>query len=326
MPRLDGLIELIQTTNEVYFITAPGRIRTAYILVDDITELALKTYLQEQTLQQREQCINNLTTAGIISNNSSNRTSLRRYFNEELAFNDLCNVLHIQTQTDRTALQTRMSTFSDLQHWSVNDSESRRNFNEVIDSVRDFLRRASTANDAPIWVLLNNVLDSHRTRNKLYHDHQQSEFTINDVRCLRALCDLFSLMEQLFPDFLENIKTNKVIRCQIGVLRLKLEAHGDDEQLKPYYNALNQLSKNRVVGRYAANYEHTIVHTVTEGFFFALKAELRNKIDQLGARVDIIDRMTRKSVNHDTERSINTHLILTLTKQLEVIDNLVNLP
>ena len=55
MSRLDDIIELVQTTNEVYFITAPGKVRTAFLLVDDIVELAFKIFLQEKTLERREE-------------------------------------------------------------------------------------------------------------------------------------------------------------------------------------------------------------------------------------------------------------------------------
>lgn len=64
MSRLDDIIDLIQTTNEVYFITAPGRVRTAYILVDDIVELTLKTFLQEKTLERRRNCQSRLKSLG----------------------------------------------------------------------------------------------------------------------------------------------------------------------------------------------------------------------------------------------------------------------
>jgi hypothetical protein len=67
MSRLDDVLELIQTTNEVYFITAPGRVRTAYILVDDIVELSLKIFLQEKTYEQRRNCQAVLESASLVT-------------------------------------------------------------------------------------------------------------------------------------------------------------------------------------------------------------------------------------------------------------------
>jgi hypothetical protein len=88
MSRLDDIIDLIQTTNEVYFITAPGRVRTAYILVDDIVELTLKTFLQEKAIQQREACQTVLETAGLVASDR-HRSNLKRYYEEGMDINDL---------------------------------------------------------------------------------------------------------------------------------------------------------------------------------------------------------------------------------------------
>jgi hypothetical protein len=328
MSRLDDLIELIQTTNEVYFITAPGRVRTAYILVDDIAELALKTYLQEQTFQQREKCTADLTSIGLTVT-TSQRNVLRRYFEEELEFNDLCNTLNIRVAKDKIALKTRMSAFGDLKHWSANKSEAHKTYDDVINDVKNFLTSANTPLDAKIWSLLDGALERHKSRNRFYHDHQQSGLTINDDKCLHALCDLFELMEQLFPDFIDTVKLNKVIRCQIGVLRLKLAAHGNDELKEPYYKALDQsrtTRDGREVNRWADNYEHTIVHTVTEEFFIALTEQLINAIYLLNKRVIEIDNMVHTNLKQTTERRVKVRLLTILTRQLEEIKDLVSAP
>ena len=52
MSQLSDIIELIRTTNEVYFINAPERVRAVFILVDDLVELSLKTYLFHHTINQ----------------------------------------------------------------------------------------------------------------------------------------------------------------------------------------------------------------------------------------------------------------------------------
>lgn len=46
MSRLDDLIDLIQTVNEIYLVNPDRNVRTAYILIDDLCELSLKSYLQ----------------------------------------------------------------------------------------------------------------------------------------------------------------------------------------------------------------------------------------------------------------------------------------
>ena len=46
MSRLDDLIDLIQTANEIYLINPDRNVRTAYIQIDDLCELTMKSYLQ----------------------------------------------------------------------------------------------------------------------------------------------------------------------------------------------------------------------------------------------------------------------------------------
>ncbi len=138
MSRLDDIIDLIQTTNEVYFITAPGRVRTAYILVDDIVELTLKTFLQEKSLQQRAACQTDLETAGLVTS-QNHRTSLRRYYEEEIDIAALSNSLGRGTAGVPT-LQSYFAPYPLLQHWSANNPSARNNFDTVINEVRGCLK------------------------------------------------------------------------------------------------------------------------------------------------------------------------------------------
>jgi len=320
MSRLDDLIDLIQTTNEVYFITAPGRVRTAYILVDDIVELSLKTYLQEKTLERQAACISKLESVGVIQNDRQ-RKQLKFYFDEDIDFNQLCSGLGLNGQSAQDNLQNLLVPYQPLQHWSVNNPEERVEFDKAVTEAKDLYGPNPTLGN-----LLDEMARRHKNRNKFYHDHHQSGLTIDDDKCLRALCDLFSLMELLFPDFLDAVRLNKVIRCQIGVLRLKLAAHGDNEIKRPYLQALKQLGKRHIVDEDSENFEHTIVHTVTENFFIALKEQLRNSIGLLELRLDKIDRMAHPTLTQLTERSINQRMIAILTRQFDEINNLVGTP
>jgi hypothetical protein len=57
-------------------------------------------------------------------------------------------------------------------------------------------------------------------------------------------------MEHLFPDFIDKVKENHTVRCQIGVLRLKKTASvGQMELSQPYLNALDQIDQiNALLG------------------------------------------------------------------------------
>src|SRR5690348_7929145 len=116
MSRIDDLIDLIQTTNEVYFITAPGRVRTGFILVDDIVELALKSYLQVQALQRQVSCQIILEQANIIK--SQHIGKLQELFVGRLSQDDLVKALNIAKTPSEAQLITELQRHT-LPHWSI---------------------------------------------------------------------------------------------------------------------------------------------------------------------------------------------------------------
>lgn len=323
MSRLDDIIELIQTTNEVYFITAPGRVRTAYILVDDILELTLKTFLQERTNERREQCRAALVSARIV-NVPAHHKALTRFFEDDINFDELCQKLGQTTSMAPTNLQNHLNKFQNLNHWSANDPEARKEFQDVITETKQEFPLPVGQISSSVWTLLDEAFDRHKTRNKFYHDHHQVGLTINDDKCLRALCDLFDLMENLFPTFSEEIKKNHTVRCQIGVLRLKYTASlGHRELSQPYDKALEQLKRDHQYDLDRRAIEHSLVHTVSDRFFRALKEQFTNAIAQLQVRVDEISQMKRPTRNHHIEKTDKLQLIQILQKQLDRINILL---
>lgn len=320
MSRLDDLIDLIQTTNEVYFITAPGRVRTAYILVDDIIELSLKTFLQEKTLDQREQFQATLEQANLVTNRP-HRNALNEYYEESITLHDLSNRLNLGT-SGVTQLQNHIAVLTPtdlLQHWSANEPDNFRNYPEVVRDVKSFFPSGHS-----VLLMLDAAADRHKVRNKFYHDHQHTGLTIDDDKCLRALCDMFSLMEQLFTDFRAKILANNTVRCQIGVLRLKLAAHsGANELVQPYYAALSQLKQGHQYDFEPRSVEHSLVHTISNRFFLALREQFIASIGQLQLRVDEIDRMARPRPKHQSERADKQQLIAILQNQLADIESFI---
>lgn len=326
MSRLDDIIELIQTTNEVYFITAPGRVRTAYILVDDILELALKTFLQEKTLERREQCRATLVTANLVASQAHHK-ALTRFFEEEIDFAELCQKLGQNSQPSQTNLQNQINNFPNLHHWSANDPEARKEFQDVVAETKQEFPLATGQTTSPMWTLLDEALNRHKTRNKFYHDHHQAGLTINDEKCLRALCDMFDLIEKLFPRFSDEIRRNHTVRCQIGVIRLKKTSSiGHRELSQPYDEALEQLKKDHRYDLERRAIEHSLVHTVSDRFFRALQQQFTNTIAQHQARVDKISNMQRPNRNHETEKSDKLQLIQILQQQLDQINLLLGTP
>jgi hypothetical protein len=324
MSRLDDIIDLIQTTNEVYFITAPGRVRTAYILVDDIVELTLKTFLQEKTLEQRAACQTDLESAGLVTT-QNHKTTLKRFYEAEIDIAELSNRLGRGTNSIST-LQGHFASYPLLQHWSANNPSARNTFDTVINEVKPFFPPSSSGVAHPASDLLDEALQRHTTRNKFYHDHQQTGLTIDDDKCLRALCSLFDLMEHLFPDFLSRIQRYNTVRCQIGVIRLKKATLGGQTELKePYEVALKQIKKE-YLEEDPRSAEQRLVHTVSYNFFNALQKEFVYRINKLIERIDEIENMRRPTRSHHAEKHNKENLKQILQNQLDQINTLLDTP
>jgi len=329
MSRLDDLIDLVQTTNEVYFITAPGRVRTAFILADDIVELALKTFLQEKAVEQREQCIQYFEQQKWVSNERQRKT-LHRYFEEEIDENEACSNLGRNPATNRNAVtdfQKLIDPYPMIRHWSANQPEARKEFRDVVNEVKQFFPPLPGHSSHPATALLDEALHRHQTRNKFYHDHQQTGLTIDDDKCLRALCGLFDLLEQLFSDWRARVHAYKTVGCQVGVLRLKKAALGGQQDLvQPYNEALDQLKRDHHYDIERRSVEHSLVHTVSDRFFRALREQFQNRIAALQTRIHRIQQMARPSAEHRAELADKQHLLETLQRQFDEISALLGTP
>lgn len=388
MSQLENLIELIRTVNEVYFITAPERVRAAYILVDDIVELSLKTFLYQHTLSQREQCEADFQAAGWLNSNKK-RNALKSYFDGAVGLTDLADKINtpatlniseqavrqrlalyhhtpeqqanarttftadgwlpnlaeeqafddyfagIKSLTDfataisktENELSSKLKPFGDLRHWSVNEPNQHVGFYTVINDVKALF----PANSAESG-MLDAVLDRHQSRNRLYHDHHHIPWSISDVRCLRAMCELFDLLEALFPDFnstLSNLQ-DKTVGCQIGVLRIKLKSEeGQNELVQPYRNALKQLQRDHNYALHERSIEHSIVHTVSEDFFRVLRTEYSDAVAKLDLRVNELRAMMsdprRKRKDHASEYTRKSQRLASFRTQLGEIEALLGI-
>jgi len=327
MSRLDDLIDLIQTTNEVYFITAPGRVRTAFILVDDIIELALKTFLQERALEQRTNCLAALEAARWVTSDKQ-RTALTRYFEEEIDEKGICTSLGHNPEANATAIvdfQGIVAPFPMIRHWSANDPNAFVTFDNDILEVKPFFLPLPDGSPHPVIGMLDGAFQRHKTRNKFYHDHHQSGLTIDDDKCLNAICAMYDLIASLFPDFLTHLQQvkYKIIRCQIGVLRLKLMAHGAQDLKDPYNKALEQFDKVRLT-KWSENFEHSVLHTISEDFFIALRGQLKEAIAQRQRRVEKINQMRSPNAAQRSEAEIAIRTMTTLSLQLVDIESLMS--
>lgn len=279
MSRLDDLIELIRTTNEVYFITAPKRVRTVFILADDIAELALKSYLQTQAQSRQVAFISDLRNGGIVKTNGQ-RNKVEDYLEGKRSLVDLYTNLDLASQQQKDDFDTRLAN-ANLPHWTIKEADDPIRFHQVTGEVKDLFPASHAINS-----LLDNIQDRHLTRNQFFHNPDRLSLTIDDEDCLRALCDLFLVLEYLFPKFLPEVQADNTVGCQIGVLRLKLAACRASEVAEPYNATLKQLQKGYRLKQ--GMYEHSILHSVSETFFDALCNSFDNSIARLETRITSI--------------------------------------
>lgn len=383
MAELKNLIDLIRTVNEVYFITAPKRVRAAYILVDDIVELSLKTFLYQHTLSQREQCTADFQAASLLTNRRK-RTALQSYFEGRIELNELASTLNITVQAARQRLalykhtteqkanakaeftqngllptlveeqafddffagtidltnfasalseteyeiSNQLKPYGNLHHWSVNEPNRHATFYTIITDAQALFPANSRERD-----LLDVLFDRHDGRNLLYHSHHHTAWSIENEQCLQAMCDLFELMETLFPDFNDALKNagDKTVACQIGVLRLKLKSEeGQTELVGPYRNALKQLQREHVYDQEDRSVEHSILHNVSADFFRSLRTEYGSAIAELEVRVNQLQEMMqdprRRRREHPGELTLKSQRLDTYRTQLSEIEALLGTP
>lgn len=326
MAELDNLIELIRTTNEVYFITAPERVRAAFILVDDIVELALKTYLHDYALEQqrlRQEDLEN--NQPILLRTPQHQKQLNDFFGESIDLAGLCSGLGVNGSKAQSDLHKRISRFQNLHHWSVYEPSNRISMDNVIQEIKDLNPSEHTLNE-----LLDGAFDRHKIRNIMYHDHQQSGLGVLDVQCLRAFCDLFVLLCSLFPQFTDllQLPKNSTVKAQVGVLQLKLQAcEGRQEVSKPYNDALEQLKAHHNYELNPRSIEHSILHTVSDRFFNAVQENFKDQIAELEVRIEKLKEMIadpkRRRVSHPPELADKKQLLVILQRQFNQFTRLM---
>ncbi len=66
--------------------------------------------------------------------------------------------------------------------------------------------------------LLAHIEGRRTNRNRFFHDHEMSGLTVTDEHCLQSFCDLYDLLNALFPAAFKN-NENRVLRAQVAAIR-----------------------------------------------------------------------------------------------------------
>lgn len=215
MSRAKDLIDLIMTANEIYLVNPDKNVRSAYIQIDDLCELVMKSYLQEY--------VANWTPV-------SHQNNGRDYFK---GFRTITGEIRneIPNNLDLNSLLTRF--------------EARRD-----------------------------------NRNHFFHDQNQAALTVSKEHCLQSFCDLYDLLNILFPTaFAENATPNLI--AQVSVIRVGKDCEADAKKKQKYNEILDNWRSGeggkaiRVKGELLIRfpnlaYEYCVVHYYPQEFYDAL--------------------------------------------------------
>jgi hypothetical protein len=213
MSREKDLIDLIRTANEVYLINPSSNVRTAYILIDDLCELIMKSFLQ-----------------------STNKK------------------------------------------WSPNHANGYfKGFKDISKEIK-----VKKPKDIRLENILTNIDNRRTNRNQFFHNHKMTGLTVNADNCLEAFCDLYDLLDILFPDAVKNNKT-ATYEAQTATIRVLKDCASDDDKQKKF----NILMKNweheegkkslKVKGEVIMefpdrSYQYCVIHYFPQRFYDALNA------------------------------------------------------
>lgn len=319
MSRVDDLMGLIQTTNEIYLINPFINVRSAYIQIDDICELAMKSWLQIDTIHRQQHCQDELTRNNIIRNRG-HRDRLRNYFDRLIDEHTLQTNLGIATgSAEYTLLQGQINANlvngeQTLLKWSPDLAGTNRfkNFHDIIEEVKD--RTALPAND-PLYNVLDQIQHRRDNRNHFFHDHDQAGLTVNDKNCLDAFMDLFFLMASLFPnEYPQSVRANSVVQAQIAIIRLKFKGYTTRVAEEEYKSFLREHGVVRI--NYGSfGHEISVIYNDTGSLLRRIQQQFRAKIGEIQNKIDHINGLQRRSREH-------VKLLEALQSQLETFQTI----
>jgi hypothetical protein len=120
------------------------------------------------------------------------------------------------------------------------------------------------------------------------------------------------------------VQQNKIVRCQIGVLKLKLATQGSGDLAEPYTKALEQFGKDHKLHYWSQNFEHSVLHTISERFFMVLRTQLKDKIEFLESRIGKIESMSSsKKAKCNVEYADKMFHVDMLKRQLQDVELLM---
>lgn len=291
MSRVDDLKDLIRTANEIYLINPQRNARTAFIQIDDLCELAMKSWLQIDTTERQKCCINDLNTYNLLTSNNHRRrfqsflgrdSDLTQIYSslgintDTLKQATLKNVLALHTATVPTGY-SYSSSYEGILNWSADkdDGSGFKSFTQLVEETK------ARHTPSSLHDLLDRVIARRDNRNRFFHDQNFSGLTVINDNCLAAFCDLYNLMDILFDNALSQNETPS-LRVQVAVIRARQRIEDNYSESAKYQNILKKWSNGLTPGGRRTSgevciqhgtplYEYALMLYDAEGFYNTLK-------------------------------------------------------
>ncbi len=310
MSRLPDILSLIESTNDFYLM-APGRNdRSVYIQVDDLCELAMKSWLDENVIRRRKACTEKLKMLGLVKKGGQ-ENSLNDFFDGELKPIKMKEALGVSKDTKkRELLNKTLREYGNLAAWSLDkETGGFKVFRHILTEIKE--QKPTTEKTGAVILknqsihdLLDRINSRRTKRNAFFHDHKQAGLTVEQPECLHAIVDLYRLCEWLFDGVYraEAEKSERaLLRVQCTLIRLKHLGMNRERPLELYTSYLRRQASISLSAP-SSFFESRFIHSDA----FAVRDQLQALFDaEAVACQNVINRvseMKRPNDKHKNEK------------------------
>ena len=297
MSRINDLLDLIQNTNDFYLMNPARNVRSVYIQIDDLCELAMKSWLQLDTAKRQELFLLDLVNVGLVAT-QQHRAQVRRYFNGAIDQAGLEQGLGAMTGANQVRLNSAITTHQPLQDWSANIGNGFKDFEYVVGEVKDATPTAAKPENAELHRVLDRFVERRANRNRFFHDQNQTGLTVDNDTCLAAFTDLFWMCAYLFDqEYIEALQAKAVVRAQISIIKLKQYGTQIGVALAQYQLFLTERGTIKV-GANTIGHEFCALHEDARNFLLKLQRYFENQVTERQGKAQRIEGLTRRTRDH----------------------------
>lgn len=315
MSRVSDLLDLIQNANDFYLINPLRNVRSVYIQIDDLCELALKSWLQMDVSSRQEHLILALKSAGLINNRR--RTDLALYFDDAIDEDALEQRLKLTSSDQKAKLQESLASHQPLSNWSEERGGGFKNFKDVVDEVKDATPSTGDPSSSELHKVLDRIQERRTNRNKFFHDQNQTGLTVDNDSCLDAFFDLYQLCDYLFgASYRDQLQAKVVVRAQIAVIKLKRQGAHVGGAINHYNKVLKE--RGNVILEYnGLAHEYCALHEDASRFLQRIQRHFEAEISDRQSRIREIGSMKKRTRSHQEEE-------VELSEEIDAFKNILS--